>query len=177
MACISGSSLLHPGHLRDASSYIFSQPSRNRKQNTIAIIPRKNIAGSQIARFISHVSLHRPSSTQNERQSRNKNPTGRRLFALRLLGPWELPIQFKVQFQDINSRLAQESQLATNWRNAYSLIPRALATRGSWKAAAAGVISESRPEAEAVTRSMGTGVPGFSACAVVTSPFTRSTSF
>jgi hypothetical protein len=29
----------------------------------MAIISRKNIAGSQNARFISHVSLHRPSSS------------------------------------------------------------------------------------------------------------------
>jgi hypothetical protein len=34
------------------TSYIFSQPSRNRKHNSIAIIPRKNIAGSQNATFI-----------------------------------------------------------------------------------------------------------------------------
>jgi hypothetical protein len=42
------------------TSYIFSQPSRNRKHNTIAIIPRKNIAGSQIARFIRRPSSHLP---------------------------------------------------------------------------------------------------------------------
>jgi len=42
-----------------------------------------------------------------------KDPTEQRLFALRLLGPGELLIQFEVQFQDIYSRLTHESQLST----------------------------------------------------------------
>ena len=44
--------------------------------------------------------------------------------------------------------------------------PRSRAIRGTWNSAAAGVMSGSRPEAEVVTRSMGTGCPGFSACNV-----------
>jgi hypothetical protein len=61
--------------------------------------------------------------------------------------------------------------LATNCRNASSLISRALATRGSWNAAVSGVMSESRPEAEVVTRSMGTGMPGESVDWLVGFPF------
>ena len=47
---------------------------------------------------------------------------------------------------------------------------RALATRGTWNSAAAGVMSGSRPLAEVVTRSTGTGVLGFSAAASPSRP-------
>ena len=66
---------------------------------------------------------------------------------------------------------------ATSFRTASSLIPRAFATRGIWNSAAAGVMSGSSPEAEVVTISIGTGLPGFSACAVAASVLTRSMSF
>jgi hypothetical protein len=49
-----------------------------------------------------------------------------------------------------------------SWWMRSSEMPRALATRGIWKKAASGVMSGSRPEPEVVTRSMGTGLPGFS---------------
>jgi hypothetical protein len=38
-------------------------------------------------------------------------------------------------------------------------MPRAFATRATWYSAAAGLMSGSRPEAEAVTSSIGTGLP------------------
>ena len=55
-------------------------------------------------------------------------------------------------------------------------MPRALATRGTWNSAPAGVMSGSSPLAEVVTRSTGTGVRGFSACSFSASSLTRSTS-
>ena len=51
-----------------------------------------------------------------------------------------------------------------------------MATRGTWNSAPAGVMSGSRPLAEVVTRSTGTGVDGFSACNLAASSLTRSIS-
>src|SRR5579864_2659430 len=65
----------------------------------------------------------------------------------------------------------------TRFSSASSEILRSLATRGIWNSAPAGVMCGSSPEPEVVTRSTGTGLPGFSDCRVVTSVFTRSTSF
>src|ERR1039458_4710822 len=45
-----------------------------RRRSVFFLLPK--VPGSQIAKFISRVSLRRPSSTQDERQSRNKNPSG-----------------------------------------------------------------------------------------------------
>ena len=56
-------------------------------------------------------------------------------------------------------------------------MPRALATRGTWNRAPAGEMSGSRPLAEAVTRSSGTGAPGFSARSLAASAAMRSFSF
>src|SRR5271167_1376716 len=53
---------------------------------------------------------------------------------------------------------------------------RALAIRGTWKNAASGEMCGSRPEADVVTRSAGTGADGFSCFSFSISPCTRSTS-
>ena len=52
--------------------------------------------------------------------------------------------------------------LAMIARTCCSVIPRAFAMRGAWNSAAAGVMSGSSPDAEVVTKSTGTGCPGFS---------------
>jgi hypothetical protein len=52
---------------------------------------------------------------------------------------------------------------------------RVFATHGTWNSAAAGVISGSSPLADAVTRSIGVGMFGFSAASFAASSFTRST--
>ena len=56
-------------------------------------------------------------------------------------------------------------------------MPRSRATRGTWKSAAAGEMCGSRPDADEVTKSIGTGVPGFSFCADSAAALTASTSF
>src|SRR5260370_13022642 len=63
--------------------------------------------------------------------------------------------------------------LTTSWTFP-SARPRALATRGPWRSAAAGVMSGSRPLADVVTRSTGTAALGFSALSLSTSPWMRS---
>src|SRR6266487_4287445 len=62
----------------------------------------------------------------------------------------------------------------TSVRTRSSGIFRALATRGTWNNAPSGEISESRPLADVVTRSIGTGTEGFSAFNLSTSSLTRS---
>src|SRR3981081_2468058 len=62
----------------------------------------------------------------------------------------------------------------TSWRTRSSGMFRALATRGTWNSAPSGEISGSRPLADVVTRSMGTGREGFSAFNLSTSSLTRS---
>src|ERR1700738_4356630 len=62
----------------------------------------------------------------------------------------------------------------TNWRTRSSGIFRALATRGTWNSAPSGEISGSRPLADVVTRSWGTGTEEFSAFSLSTSSLTRS---
>src|SRR5689334_9204085 len=52
---------------------------------------------------------------------------------------------------------------------------RALAIRGTWNRAASGEMCGSRPEADVVTRSAGTGAEGFSCFSLSISPWTRST--
>src|SRR5208283_2709456 len=65
---------------------------------------------------------------------------------------------------------------ATNGRRVSTLIPLTRAIRGIWNSAAAGEISGSSPDPDAVTRSAGIATPGFSFCNFATSCFTRSTS-
>src|SRR5262245_20989176 len=65
---------------------------------------------------------------------------------------------------------------ATSRRTRSSGRLRALAIRGTWNKAASGEMSGSRPLAEVVTRSTGTGVFGFSAFSFSTSSLTRSAS-
>ena len=52
---------------------------------------------------------------------------------------------------------------ATTARTASAVMPRAAATRATWYSAAAGLMSGSRPDAEVVTRSTGTGPPPLAA--------------
>ena len=76
-------------------------------------------------------------------------------------------IQRHIELQHIDMRLADEAERRGLRRAprpaggpASPEIPRALATRGTWKSAPAGVMSGSRPLADVVTRSTGTGVFG-----------------
>jgi len=59
-------------------------------------------------------------------------------------------------------------------RTSASVMPRALAMRATWYSAAAGLISGSRPEAEVVTRSTGTGPLPLAARSWSTAAVTRS---
>src|SRR6266436_6514057 len=89
-------------------------------------------------------------------------------------------VEVEIQFQNVHAWFPKKSQvpslvcLSTSARTSSSLKPRSRATRGNWNSAAAGEISGSRPEPEVVTKSMGIGALGFSACNFCTSPFTRS---
>ena len=65
---------------------------------------------------------------------------------------------------------------STSRRTCSSASPRASATRGTWKSAAAGGMCGSSPLPEVVTSSTGTGVPGFSALSFSASAWTRSAS-
>ena len=56
-------------------------------------------------------------------------------------------------------------------------MPRSRATRGTWKSAAAGEMCGSSPDADVVTRSIGTGAFGFSLRAASTLALTASISF
>ena len=57
---------------------------------------------------------------------------------------------------------------STSAWTASAAAPRSRATRGTWNSAAAGDTCGSRPDADVVTRSTGTGTPGFSARAAAT---------
>ena len=76
-------------------------------------------------------------------------------------------VERQVELQHIDMRLADDAEetaggiASTSWRTCASGRPRALATRGTWNSAPAGVMSGSSPLAEVVTRSTGTGVSGF----------------
>ena len=86
-----------------------------------------------------------------------------------------------------SSTLTRASPKKPSWRpwvlastrrlTSASEMPRSRATRGTWKSAAAGVMCGSNPEADAVTRSMGTGALGFSLRAASTLALTPSISF
>ena len=93
-------------------------------------------------------------------------------------------IQRQIELQHIDMGLADQAEqpafdmAADQGRDiGFATVPRALATRGTWNRAAAGVISGSSPLAEAVTRSSGTGMAGFSACSLAVSAAMRSFSF
>ena len=92
-------------------------------------------------------------------------------------------VERQVEFENVDALFAKDAEQRLvefdRRRAARSLsgsIWRALATRGTWKRAAAGVMSGSRPLAEVVTRSTGIGVPGFSLASLAASPLTRSIS-
>ena len=96
----------------------------------------------------------------------------------RSLSPLGQRVEGQIEPQHVDPRLAQHAQnrglsvyCPTRRCRSASCRPRALATRGTCQAAAAGEICGSRPLAEVVTRSTGTPLPSFSA-----SPLTRSIS-
>src|SRR5262249_11369678 len=66
---------------------------------------------------------------------------------------------------------------STRRRISASAAPRSRATRGTWNSAAAGLTCGSSPDADDVTRSIGTGASGFSRWAASTAAFTASASF
>src|SRR5439155_25682257 len=66
---------------------------------------------------------------------------------------------------------------STTRRRSASPMTRSLATRGTWNSAAAGLRCGSRPDADEVTKSIGTGADGFSFFAASTAALTASTSF
>ena len=81
------------------------------------------------------------------------------------------PVQCQIELEHIDARFAHDPGTARPHRchaavaHCSSLSPRALATRGTWSSAAAGLISGSSPLPDAVTRSIGTcagETPGFS---------------
>ena len=92
-------------------------------------------------------------------------------------------VEREIELEHIDARLAQQAERAAFDlafdQCADTLLPaglRALATRGTWKSAASGEMSGSRPLPEVVTRSTGTGADGFSFLSLSTSPLTRSAS-
>ncbi len=77
----------------------------------------------------------------------------------------------------MNPRTGLSIAASANARTCPSGSPRAFATAGTCPSAVAGETSGSRPEAEVVTASAGTGPAPASARQAVTPAFTRSTSF
>ena len=74
-----------------------------------------------------------------------------------------LRIQREIQLQDVDTRFAEEAELPPGGvardqpPDVASEIPRSRATRGTWNSAAAGEMCGSNPDADVVTRSIGTG--------------------
>ena len=140
---------------------------------------RRHPAGSHDSRADLYSGIVRPLvRTRDPGQASAGLKLFRRSFFQRMGG-----IQIEVQFQHVDPRLAQEAELpafGVLGHQAPQLVLAHAALAGharDLESAAAGVMSGSRPEAEVVTRSTGTGLPGFSACKVATSCFTRSMSF
>ena len=89
----------------------------------------------------------------------------------------EIELQVRSRAARRRARNRRPSVLSTtSWRTRSSGRLRALAIRGTWKSAASGEMCGSRPMAEVVTRSCGTGAFGFSFFNVSMSPCTRSIS-
>ena len=89
-------------------------------------------------------------------------------------------IKRHIERQDVHPRLAQEPE-GTSLDSlvdqlTYTIFGHVAGFRntGTWKSAAAGEMSGSRPLAVVVTRSIGTGADGFSCLSLSTSPCTRS---
>ena len=75
-------------------------------------------------------------------------------------------VEREIELEHVDDRFAEEAELpaggmcVTRSRTSASVMPRSLATRGTWNAAASGEMCGSRPDAELVTRSIGTGDTG-----------------